>query len=147
MSKIVLFRDRFAVFEKAYKHLQWSLQKTSGYLEIAPSSEEDRESVEACFSRFETVVELLLNQISKSVELYETWITEGTLRDRLLLMEKLWLIQDVEQILWLREVRNKLAHSYIDEQYMQVLLVVHEFSDTISDFYDILHTYISWIQK
>ena len=139
---VELFRDRFALRSKSYQNLLWSLSKTEPFLDRVSMDDEGRESIEACFSRFETTVELLLNQISKSIELHETWINDWTLRDRLHLMEKLWLIQNTEAMITLREVRNKLAHSYVDDQFFEILALVHSYSNILKEVFGAIEIYL-----
>lgn len=65
--------------------------------------------------RFEKAVELFLH-FFKGLELYHSGKVSDTLRDRLLLMQKLKIIDGIDFWIEARLPRNKVAHDYLPEQ-------------------------------
>lgn len=65
--------------------------------------------------RFEKSIELILN-FFKGLEIFMNFETSDTLRDRLLMMQKIDIIDDLEFWIEARILRNKVAHAYLPEQ-------------------------------
>jgi len=77
------------LFFLAYGHFLWSIEECSDIHISHDATEKTLEQVEALTARFERLVDLFIMKITKTIELYETGLNEGTVRDRLQLMEKL----------------------------------------------------------
>ncbi len=93
------------------------------------------EPLDAFNSRFERLVELILSKYTKSIELIETWINEWTLRDRLNLLEKIWLISNVDLWLEMRWLRNKIAHDYIEDAIFDLyFIILRKYNSEIQNF-------------
>ena len=98
----------FELYQASLEHLRkLKISELKTALELEP--------LDAFNSRFERLVDIILQKLSKTIELEETWINEWTLRDRLNLLEKKWYIRDVDLWLEMRWARNKLAHEYIED--------------------------------
>jgi len=52
--------------------------------------------------------------LAKSVSLYEQTALDGTVRDRLLLLEKLGIIDSLDTWIDIRNTRNKIVHDYLE---------------------------------
>ena len=118
----------YELYEASLKHLEEiDVSKLKTALELEP--------LDAFNSRFERLVEIILQKLSKTIELEETWINEWTLRDRLNLLEKKWYIQSVDLWLEMRWVRNKLAHEYIEDAIEDLYyIIVKDYNDEIKYF-------------
>ena len=93
------------------------------------------EPLDAFNSRFERLVELILSKYTKSIELIETWINEWTLRDRLNLLEKIWLISNVDLWLEMRWLRNKIALDYIEDAIFDLyFIILRKYNSEIQNF-------------
>jgi len=118
----------YELYEASLKHLEEiDVSKLKTALELEP--------LDAFNSRFERLVEIILQKLSKTIELEETWINEWTLRDRLNLLEKKWYIQSVDLWLEMRWVRNKLAHEYIEDAIEDLYyIIVKDYNNEIKYF-------------
>ena len=111
---------------KALDHLAFSYQKVQKL--PSKSSELDNETLETWESfsaRFSRVAEIFLIRYLKTRVLLEDRGFRGTLRDFLNQAEKMNLIDDAEQWMQVRELRNITAHEYNDQDltgYFQKLL-------------------------
>ena len=66
------------------------------------------EPFDALTSRFEKATEMVLGQLAKAISLFEGAASQNTLRDRLIFLEKLGLIDSVDLWMSLREIRNRI---------------------------------------
>jgi hypothetical protein len=89
--------------------------------------------------RFEKAVELFLH-FFKGLEAYQSGKLSDTLRDRLLLMQKLKIIDSVDFWIEARLLRNKVAHDYLPEQLKDIYQEIFKKSKT-------LQKYMSNIEK
>jgi hypothetical protein len=76
-----------------------------------PYSPDESEPYDALVTRFERAIEVFL-KFFRTVESFETAIAGSTVRDCLGLMCKLGLIDQVDQWMEMREIRNRIAHEY-----------------------------------
>ena len=83
------------------------------------------ESYDALASRFERFVEIALNKFFRTVEIHQFSKSSESLRDRLLIMQKLGLISSVELWMEMRNFRNRIAHDYLPEQLAVVFNGIH----------------------
>lgn len=115
----------FELYESSLEHLaKLDVSKLKTALELEP--------LDAFNSRFERLIDLILQKLSKTIEIEETWINEWTLRDRLNLLEKKWYIRNVDLWLEMRWARNKLAHEYIEDAIEDLYhLIVNDYNDEI----------------
>ena len=74
------------------------------------------EPYDALASRFERFIEIALNRFFRSVEIHQFSKSSESLRDRLLIMQKIGLISSVELWMEMRDFRNRIAHDYLPEQ-------------------------------
>lgn len=118
----------FELYEASLKHLEKiEISKLKTALELEP--------LDAFNSRFERLIDIVLQKLSKTIELEETWINEWTLRDRLNLLEKKWYIRNVDLWLEMRWARNKLAHEYIEDAIEDLYhIIINNYNDEITYF-------------
>ena len=69
--------------------------------------------------RFEKSVELCLN-FFRALENYQFKDSSETLRNLLLRMQKIGVITDVEEWMLIRDLRNKIAHTYAPEDLLKI---------------------------
>lgn len=121
------------LFETALKDVVQILNKENFY-------EQDLKSFDVFSFRFQKVVEMFLYFL-RSLEIYLYGQSSDTLRDRLLRMEKLGIISDIETWFKIRILRNKIVHTY-EENFIDLIKEVLNVSNQIFEDYKKLENYI-----
>jgi hypothetical protein len=80
--------------------------------------------------RFEKAVELFLH-FFKGLELYLSGKISDTLRDRLLFIQKLGIVDNIDFWIQARLLRNKVAHDYLPEQLKEIYQEIYKNSKTL----------------
>jgi hypothetical protein len=111
---------------RVYALLQSSLIRLSHADIESYRTAEDQEPMDAFIMRLERFVELVLSKLAKSIALYEQTAIDGTVRDRLLLLEKLGIIDAVDIWIDIRSVRNRIVHDYLEN----ITLEIYHKTDT-----------------
>jgi len=75
--------------------------------------------------RFEKAVELFLH-FFKGLESYLSGKVSDTLRDRLLFIQKMKIIDNIDFWIEARLLRNKVAHAYLPEQLKDIYQEIHK---------------------
>lgn len=119
-SIIALLRNEIISAKRAAQYLDYSLKKTSHFVLNDSYNEEDLESIEALTARFERLSDIIVQKLLKSIDLYDQEVSR-TVRERLLNAEKKGIIENHDQFLEIRILRNTIAHDYTDEHFGQVL--------------------------
>ncbi|MEW6102642.1 MAG: nucleotidyltransferase substrate binding protein [bacterium] len=110
-----LILKEFEDLKKANLLLKASVKKFKPYREKKIYSPEELEYYDSLAFRFEKCMELFLN-FFKGIELFLYSEISDTLRDRLLNMQKLNIIDEIEFWMEARLLRNKISHSYLPEE-------------------------------
>jgi hypothetical protein len=121
------------LFETALKDVVQILSKEN-------FSEQDLKVFDVFSFRFQKVVEMFLYFL-RSLEIYLYGQSSDTLRDRLLRMEKLGIISDIETWFKIRILRNKIVHTY-EENFINLIKEVLNVSNQIFEDYKKLENYI-----
>jgi hypothetical protein len=121
------------LFETALKDVVQILNKEN-------FSEQDLKVFDVFSFRFQKVVEMFLYFL-RSLEIYLYGQGSDTLRDRLLRMEKLGIISDIETWFKTRILRNKIVHTY-EENFIDLIKEVLNVSNQIFEDYKKLENYI-----
>lgn len=128
-----------------------NLKKTISLFEIAIKdviqildkenfSEQELKAFDVFSFRFQKTVEMFLTFL-RSLEIYLYGQSSDTLRDRLLRMEKLGIISDIEIWLKICILRNKIVHTY-EENFIDLIKEVLNVSNQIFEDYKKLQNYI-----
>lgn len=105
---------------KALDHLDYSYQKILGLsAKIADLDEETLEVWESFSARFSRVADIFLTRYLRTAILADDPGFNGTLRDFLNQAEKLNLIDNVDNWMSIRELRNITAHDYSEQDLEQ----------------------------
>lgn len=105
----------FEDLKKVVNLLKASVNKFVPYDTQKIYTPDELEYYDSLSFRFEKSIELILN-FFKGLEIFMNFETSDTLRDRLLMMQKIDLIDDLEFWIEARILRNKVAHAYLPEQ-------------------------------
>lgn len=110
-----LLKFQLETFEKLFWNYEKSLVKMKKFDFSDAESAEDFEPVDAFFSRFWRTVDFLFQQILRTIFKIETisdW--NPTLRELIFLMWKIWIVENIDEIIELKELRNEITHEYIN---------------------------------
>lgn len=103
--------------EALKKQLNWlehSFQKCKSIKITSSVSIEDLDSLETLSSRFARSIDFLIRKVWRAIDEYE-FENQGTLIDVVNNAHKRNLIESVEEIRVLKNLRNDIAHEYINE--------------------------------
>ncbi len=125
--------------KKAMMLLKASVKKFSPYKVGKIYTPKELEYYDSLSFRFEKSVELTLS-VFKGLELFLHAKESDTLRDRLLIMQKLEIVDTIDFWMEARILRNKIAHSYLPE-------LLREIYDEIIDKSQIIFESAERIQK
>lgn len=102
------------------------------------------------FGKFETLcgrysrgIDFLIRKIFRTLDAYE-FENQGTLVDVVNNAHKRGLFDDIEKIRIMKDVRNTIAHEYIEDDLTEVFDEVLEYTQVLIA---IIHTTLSYIQK
>ena len=96
--------------------------------------------------RFEKAVELFLH-FFKGLELYQSGKVSDTLRDRLLLMQKLKIIDGIDFWIEARLLRNKVAHDYLPEQLKDIYQEIFKKSKAMLKYMSNIENHMTTVRK
>ncbi len=104
-------KENFKQAEEAADHLARSLNRCKNFIFNEEFTEEHLVELKALASRFARVSDLLIQKIFKTIDVIEG-TTPGTVRDRLLQAEKKSIIDNADDFMEIRKIRNRIAHEY-----------------------------------
>ncbi|MEO1784129.1 hypothetical protein V4762_03520 [Thermodesulfobium sp. 4217-1] len=108
-----VFCDSLRLLNKNLFWLEKSFEKAKN-LNFESLTEEDIEKLETLSNRFGRSVDILINKTLRALDILELESTESKL-DILLMAEKRGFVKDFRQLIALKDLRNELAHEYIEE--------------------------------
>lgn len=129
MQKDLIFQE-VEDFKKAVVLLKASIKKFKPYKARKIYTPDELEYYDSLSFRFEKSIELALS-FFKGLEIFAYAKTSDTLRDRLLIMQRLNIIDDIDFWLEARMIRNKIAHTYITEELKDLYNEVYKKSKII----------------
>lgn len=119
-----------------------SAAKLAPFDPTRPWSPDELEPYDALVARFERAIEVFL-KFFRTVELFETAGTGSTVRDCLGLMCKLGLVDQVEQWMEMREVRNRIAHDYLSDKAQGIYaLLIGVYQPTVAEAVAVVGRYL-----
>lgn len=125
-----LISQELRELEKSIILLKALIKKFKPYKTRKIYTPDELEYYDSLSFRFEKSVELMLS-FFKGLELFAYAKISDTLRDRLLNMQKINIIDDIDFWLEARILRNKIAHTYISTELKDLYSEVFEKSKTI----------------
>jgi uncharacterized protein YutE (UPF0331/DUF86 family) len=128
--------ETLSVLDRSVDALQYSYAKCSAIKDPKEHSHRDQERFEALTSRFARTADILTQKALKTMF---ALIQENpkTFLDAANLLEKIEIIENAENILNIRELRNQIAHEYVVDDlqalYSDVLQFVPELEKVIAN--------------
>lgn len=129
MQKELILKE-FENVKNVIELLKASVEKFKPYDSTYSYNPEELEYYDSLSFRFEKSVEIILN-FFKGLEIYLYSEASDTLRNRLLVMQKLNLIDNVEFWIEVRMLRNKISHTYETEKLKELYDEIKNRSKTI----------------
>lgn len=121
-----LLRESLAELARARGHLEYSFRAVARLDDALENvTEEDLEAIEAFTSRFSRLVDLVTKRVLRALDQFELYDT-GTLLDVANRAEQRGVIDSVD---WLREVkdlRNRSAHDYAGDRLAEIFVFARE---------------------
>lgn len=145
MQKDLIFQE-FEDLKRAVMLLQASIKKFKPYKVRKIYTPDELEYYDSLSFRFEKSVELMLS-FFKGLEIFVYAKASDTLRDRLLLMQKINIINSIDFWFEARILRNKIAHTYITEQLRDLYKEICKKSKTIFKTLEIIERYLKKNEK
>jgi uncharacterized protein with HEPN domain len=130
-------KETLVLLENSFKALSYSYDKCLAIGEKSNYDLEEQESFEALTSRFARTSDILTHKAFKTLFAI---LQENvkTIIDAANLAEKLEIVENADDILNIRELRNQIAHEYINADlttlFMDVLRYVPEIKIVIENF-------------
>ena len=126
-----ILKKSISLLEKSYKRCQ----------KIDINKEEDIEKIETFANRYTRSVDILLNKFLRSLDLVEA--EEITRRlDILIRAERRGFVENYEILLEMKNLRNELAHEYIEELFLEKIVVIEEYSKKLFDIFKKIEKYM-----
>jgi len=89
-------------------------------------SEDEFEKFEVLTSRFARSIDFLVRKVYRTIDMYE-FENQGTLIDIVNNAHKRGLLEDIDELRTIKDIRNSIAHEYIEDNLI-------EFFDEILDY-------------
>ena len=131
---VIQLDESLTVLEKAMVALSYSYDKCCAIGKKDEYDLEEQESFEALTARFARTSDILTQKVIKSmfILLHENI---NTIIDAARFLEKLGIIENADDLLNIREIRNQIAHEYVEpdikELFFDVLRYVPELKKII----------------
>ena len=143
MQKDLILQE-FEDLKRTLMLLRASIKKFKPYKTRKIYTPDELEYYDSLSFRFEKSVELMLS-FFKGLEIFVYAKTSDTLRDRLLIIQKLNLIDDIDFWLEARRLRNKITHTYITDELKDLYNEVLKKSQIIFKTLDRIEKYLTKI--
>lgn len=143
MQKNLLLQE-FEDLKRAISLLKESIKKFNPYNTEKKYTPDELEYYDSLSFRFEKSVELILT-FFKGLELFLYSKVSDTLRDRLLIMQKLNIVDAIDFWMEARLLRNKIAHTYVPEELKDIYNEIFEKSQVIFKSIDTIEKYLTKI--
>jgi hypothetical protein len=143
MQKDLILQE-FEDLKKAIVLLKASIRKFRPYKTKKIYTPDELEYYDSLTFRFEKSVELMLS-FFKGLEIFVYAKTSDTLRDRLLIMQKLDIADNIDFWFEARMLSNKIVHTYINEKLKDLYDEVFKKSKIIFKAFERIEKYLNKI--
>ena len=133
--------ENFEALEKSLDVLNYSFRKCKSLGEKEEYEPEEQESFEALTSRFARTSDILTQKVFKSLfALLQENVK--TIIDSANILEKLEIVENADAILNIRELRNQIAHEYVEADLNALFMDVLRYVPAIETVVNNLKKYI-----
>ena len=123
--ELLYLKENFTQSDEAAKHLFDSVERCKNFILNNDYSDDQLIELEALTARFARMSDLLMQKVFKTIDEIEG-TTPGTVRDRLLQAEKKSIIDNADDFMEIRKVRNRIAHEYEMDALKDIFLFAHK---------------------
>lgn len=123
-ERCTLLENELIALEKAAEHLGYSIARTRELKDKLRWTPEELERFESLSSRFSRLADLHIQRVMRLIDELEL-VAQGSLLDRIERAEKRGWIA-ASDLVRIRELRNVIAHEYVDEKLRELHLAVLE---------------------
>ena len=120
----------WSLLKQALPSFERSLVKCRDLDFSLPISFETEESLDALSSKFSRVSDIFTQKALKTL-IFVLREDAPTFLDRMNLCEKLGIIPSAEELIAIRDLRNIIAHEYLNENLVEIYMEIIELSDTL----------------
>lgn len=125
-------KENFKQTDEAASYLLSSLRRCEFFIFKEDFTEEQLVELEALTSRFARLSDLLIQKLFKTIDEIEG-TSPGTVRDRLLQAEKKGIINNTDEFMEIRKVRNRIAHEYEMDSLKDIFVFAYKNSPLLID--------------
>jgi len=143
---VAQFDENLEILDKSVIALDYSYDKCSAIGQKKEYDLEQQESFEALTSRFARTSDILTQKVFKTLFILLQENTK-TIIDAANFLEKLEVIENADDLLNIREIRNQIAHEYVESDinalFLDVLRFVPELKKIINNVKAYYHKHLS----
>jgi len=130
-ERLALLEDALRVLEKATEHLGYSMDRVRDLQDKSQWTPEELERFESLASRFSRLADLHIQRVMRLIDELEL-VPQGSLLDRIERAEKRGWIA-APDLVRIRELRNLIAHEYVEDKLHELHLAVLELAPLLID--------------
>ena len=140
---VEIFCENLERFKKSIKWLRKSFEKCKNIelKDLELISEEELESLEALANRFGRSVDIMINKVLRGLDIVELEDTSRKL-DLLIRAEKRGFVENYEELIAMKDLRNELVHEYIDETLIDMFKEILKEIPVLLSVYDRILKYV-----
>ena len=136
-----IFCENLKLFNKSIFWLKKSLQKVKNIENFEKLTEEQLEIIEALMNRYSRAVDILINKVLRSLDYLELEESSRKL-DIVIRAEKRGFVRDYNILIEMKDLRNELAHEYLEERLRDRLEEVISKSRELVEIADKINRYV-----
>ena len=136
-----IFCENLKLFNKSIFWLKKSLQRVKSVENFEKLTEEQLEIIEALMNRYSRAVDILINKVLRSLDYLELEESSRKL-DIVIRAEKRGFVRDYNILIEMKDLRNELAHEYLEERLRDRLEEVISKSRELVEIADEINRYV-----
>ena len=136
-----IFCENLKLFNKSIFWLKRSLQRVKSIENFEKLTEEQLEIIETLMNRYSRAVDILINKVLRSLDYLELEESSRKL-DIVIRAEKRGFVRDYNILIEMKDLRNELAHEYLEERLRDRLEEVMSKSRELVEIADKINRYV-----
>ena len=136
-----IFCENLKLFNKSIFWLKRSLQRVKSIENFEKLTEEQLEIIETLMNRYSRAIDILINKVLRSLDYLELEESSRKL-DIVIRAEKRGFVRDYNILIEMKDLRNELAHEYLEERLRDRLEEVISKSRELVEIADEINRYV-----